>query len=220
MFYNFVLLGWNGRDCVNGQKSTPWSRQWNNHAGSRKSTLWSRHPASENAAHQSLSSISPEEDDVETDSCKSCSPAVSSQLLKHSSSIVGAVPQNPKFTSYRATNTSSKVRTKFLTFHVKWFDTKFVQINKINLLLAIWFVAMWAIMCMDAYALQDIQCRQVFEAAHKGDAASVESLLLQHSLGPDLANMVSNIITSRCMLYHNTTWLQYYRQRRVFSVGQ
>lgn len=101
--YNFVLLGWNGRDCVNGQKSTPRSR----------------YPASENAAQQrcrGLSSVSqhvPEEDDIETDSCKASSPAVSSQLLKHSSIIVGAAPQNPK-------NTSSKVRTKFLAFHVKY----------------------------------------------------------------------------------------------------
>ena len=106
--YNFVLLGWNGRDCVNGQKSPPWSR----------------HPASGSGAQQrcrGLSSVSQHvpEDDTETDSCKSSSPSVSSPLLKHSSSIVGTVQENPKFTSYRATNTSSKVRTKFLAFHAK-----------------------------------------------------------------------------------------------------
>ena len=54
------------------------------------------------------------------------------------------------------------------------------------------------IVCMDAYGLQDIYW-QVFEAAHKGDVATVESLLLQHSLSPDLAKTVSNIVTLRCM---------------------
>lgn len=52
---------------------------------------------------------------------------------------------------------------------------------------------------MDAYALQDIYW-QVFEAAHKGDVATVESLLLQHSLSPDLAKTVSNIVTLAAVL--------------------
>ena len=46
---------------------------------------------------------------------------------------------------------------------------------------------------MDACALQDI-CKQVFEAVHNGDAATVQSLVLQHSINPDLANTVSSIL--------------------------
>ena len=112
MFYHFVLPGSNGRDCVNG------IRRWNDQAGSQKSTPWGRHPVSGSGAQQrcrglfSISQLVPEEDDIETDSCKSSSPSVSSQLLKHSSSIVGAVQEDWKFTSYRATNASCKVQTK------------------------------------------------------------------------------------------------------------
>ena len=54
---------------------------------------------------------------------------------------------------------------------------------------------------VDACSLQDI-CQQVFEAAHKGDAATVPSLLLQHSLSPDLTNTVSNVIVNFVVLYH------------------
>ena len=52
---------------------------------------------------------------------------------------------------------------------------------------------------VNACALQDI-CQQVFEAVHKGDAATVPSLLLQHRLSPDLTNTVSNIIINFVVL--------------------
>ena len=58
---------------------------------------------------------------------------------------------------------------------------------------------------VNACALQDI-CQQVFEAVHKGDAATVPSLLLQHRLSPDLTNTVSNIIINFVVLC--TTTLQ------------
>ena len=149
------LLGWNERDCINGQKTTPRIRRWNDHAGSQKSTPWSRHPASKNGAQQRCQGLFPFsqdalEDEIETDSCKSRSPTVSSPLPKHSSSIVGAVQQNPKFTSCRATNSSSKVRTKFLAFHIQNDLTQNLckNVNLASILLAIWFVAMLAIMWM------------------------------------------------------------------------
>ena len=136
------LLGWNGRDCINGQKTTPRIRRWNDHAGSQKSltTPWSRHPASKNGAQQRCQGLFPFsqdalEDEIETDSCKSRSPTISSPLPKHCSSIVGAVQENPKFTSCRATNSSSKVRTKFLAFHIQNDLTNFMQKKK-----SIWLV--------------------------------------------------------------------------------
>ena len=113
------LLDWNGRDCVNSQKTTPRIRRWNDHAGSQKSTPWSRHLTFKNGAQQRCRGLFPVpqhalEDKIETDSCKSRSPTVSSPPPKHSSSIVGALQENPKLTSNRATNASCKVRTKFL----------------------------------------------------------------------------------------------------------
>lgn len=111
-----ITIGWNGRDCVNGQKTTPRIRRWNDHAGSQKSTPSSRHPASKNGAQQrcrSFLSVSQhvlEDDEIETDSCKSNSPSVSSPLPKHTgSSIVGAVQEYPKFTNNRAKNASCKI---------------------------------------------------------------------------------------------------------------
>ena len=120
----FLSLGWNGSDCVSRHEAAPRTRRWND-----KSTPWSRHPASENGTQQrcrGLFSVSQhvlEEDEIETDSCKSSSLSVSFQ---HSSSIVGAVQQNPKSTNYTATITSCKVRRKL-------FYTEFMHIIKVNL---------------------------------------------------------------------------------------
>ena len=123
VLYHILSLGWNGSVCVSGQ----------GYPGSQKSIPWSRHPASENGTQQqcrrlfSVSHHALEEDEVETDSPRSRSPTVSSPLPKHCSSIVGAVQQNPKFTSCRATNASSKVRTKFLAFNIQNDLTNFMQ---------------------------------------------------------------------------------------------
>ena len=105
MFYHILSLGWNGSDCVSGQEAAPRIRD--------KSTPvpWSRHLQQRRRGLFSVSQHVLEEDELETDSCKSNSPSVSFQLP---SSIVGAVQQNLKSTSYRATSTSCKVRSKFV----------------------------------------------------------------------------------------------------------
>ena len=116
-----ITIGWNGRDCVSGQKTTSRIGRWSDHAGSQKSTPWSRHLTSENGAQQRCRGLFSvfqhvlEEDEIETDSCKSSSPSISYPLPKHTgSSIVGAVQEYPKFTNNRATNASRKVHVQFL----------------------------------------------------------------------------------------------------------
>ena len=58
---------------------------------------------------------------------------------------------------------------------------------------------------VDVCSIMQDTCKQVFEAAHKGDAATVQSLLLRHSFSPDLTNTVSNVIINFVVLYHYTT---------------